>query len=222
MPHEHVILLEHTKLNSPHILGELQTLFTSGAIVQCSFKATIDIVRIFDNEWVWKFIIEFAHESWKPFEPADLLSQWNKVALTDNLDGLHQKWFNWTCHYFNYWREWVRREYGMLSRRYHTENKAVTQAMIEAVIDWTRWELGPDIEKWEHWHRKSIELSSCCIDHSPDCIVWLSWQLNLWRQVWWDLPCRTTWQWIKSPSWNKTGSSTYICFLIILSQASCW
>jgi len=115
MPHEHVILLEHTKLNSPHILGELQTLFTSRAVVQCSFKATIDIVRIFDNEWVWKFIIEFAHESWKPFEPADLLSQWNKVALTDNLDGLYRKWFRWTCHYFNYWREWVRRECGMLS-----------------------------------------------------------------------------------------------------------
>ena len=106
MPHEYVILLEHTKLNSPHILGELQTLFTAGAVVQCSFKATIDIVRIFDNEWMWKFIIEFAHESWKSFEPVDLLSQWNKVALTDNLDGLYQKWFNWTCHYFNYWREW--------------------------------------------------------------------------------------------------------------------
>ena len=50
MPHEHVVLFEHTKLNSPHIFGELQTLFTPGAVVQCPFKATIDIVRIFDNE----------------------------------------------------------------------------------------------------------------------------------------------------------------------------
>ena len=63
----------------------------------------------------------------------------------------------------------------------------------------TGWELGPDIEKREHWHRKSTELSSCSIDHSPDCVVWLSWQLNLRRQVWWD--CRITWQWTISPSW---------------------
>jgi len=141
MPHEHVELLEHTKLNSPHILGELQTLFTSRAVVQCSFKATIDIVRIFDNKWVWKFIIELSHESWKSLEPTDLLSQWNKVTLTDDLDGLYQKGFNWTCHYFNYSREWVRRECEMLTRW----EQSCNIAMMEAAIIVPRFGLGGNL-----------------------------------------------------------------------------
>ena len=99
---------------------------------------------------------------------------------------------------------------------YHAENKTVTRTMIEAAIIVPRielCELDPDSDKWEHSHRKFIELSSCSSDHSPDYIVRLSWQLNLRRQAWWDLPCRITWQWTIS-SWNKTGSSTYIRLLI--------
>jgi len=49
-PHEHVRLLKHNKLNLPFILGEFQMLFISDAVVQLSFKAIIDIVKIFDNQ----------------------------------------------------------------------------------------------------------------------------------------------------------------------------
>jgi len=49
-PHEHVKLLKHNKLNLPPVSGELQMLFTPDAVVQVSFKASIDVVRTFDNE----------------------------------------------------------------------------------------------------------------------------------------------------------------------------
>ena len=58
--------------------------------------------------------------------------------------------------------------------------------MIEAAItvkNWIKWEFDPDSEKWENRYRRTIELSSCSSDHNPDCIVWLSWQLNLPRQM---------------------------------------
>jgi len=54
-------------------------------------------------------------------------------------------------------------------------------------------------------------------DLNPDYTVRLSWQINLRRQAWWDLPCR---QWTIS-SWNKTGSSNCIRLFINPSQASC-
>jgi len=50
------------------------------------------------------------------FSVPDLLSRLNKIALTDNLDGLYRKVFNLTCHYFDYWRERAIRECEMLSR----------------------------------------------------------------------------------------------------------
>jgi len=103
---------------------------------------------------------------------------------------------------FHYWREWVRRECGMLSRW----EQSCNTGMIEAVIIVPRTELGGNSIQTAKSGRKSIELSSCSGDHSPTYIVWLSWELNLRRQVWWDLPCR---RWTKS-SWNKTGSSTWI------------
>jgi len=111
-------------------------------------------------------------------------------------------------------------EGGMLSRweqSYDTDNDG---SSYHCSKNWTVWELDPDSDKWEHWHRKFIELSSCASDHSPDYIVRLSWQLNLRRQAWWDLPCRITWQWTIS-SWDKTGSSTYIHLLINLRQVPC-
>jgi len=49
-PHEHVGLLEHDKLNLPSILGEIQMLLISSAVVQFSFKAMLDVVRTFDNQ----------------------------------------------------------------------------------------------------------------------------------------------------------------------------
>jgi len=148
---------------------------------------------------------------------SDLLSRSNKIALTDNLDGLYRKEFNWIFHYFNCWRERVRKECGMLLCKEYRNDRSSHHCFK----NWTRWELDPDSKKAEHWHRKSIELSSCSSDHSPNYIVQLSWQLNIQRQAWWDLPCRITWQWTISPSWNKTGSSTYTRLFVNLSQVPC-
>ena len=102
---------------------------------------------------------------------------------------------------FHYWREWVRRECGMLSRW----EQSCNTGMIEAVIIVPRTELGGNSIQTAKSGRKSIELS-CSGDHSPTYIVRFSWQSNLQRQVWWDLPCR---RWTESSS-NKTGSSTWI------------
>ena len=62
-PHEHVGLFKHNKFNLPSILGELQILFISSAVVQFFFKATLDIVRTSDNQWLWKFI-DLPNEFW--------------------------------------------------------------------------------------------------------------------------------------------------------------
>ena len=161
--------------------------------------------------------LRFPMNSECQFSP-DLLSRSNKVTLTDNLDGWQR--FDWICHYFNYWREWVRIKCGMLSRWEQSCDTGNDRSSYHCSKNWTVWELDPDSDKWEHWHRKFIELSSCASDHSPDYIVRLSWQLHLRRQAWWDLPCRITWQWTIS-SWNKTGSSTYIRLFINLRQAPC-
>jgi len=67
----------------------------------------------------------------------------------------------------------VRRECGTLSQSCDT-------GMIIIV---PRMELDPGGEKWEHRYRRSIELTDFTSDHSPDCVVRLSWQLNLRRQV---------------------------------------
>jgi len=105
---------------------------------------------------------------------------------------------------------------------YRAENKAVTQAMIEAAIVVPRIELCVNsIQRVISGSTGTeISLRSCSSDHSPDYIVRLSWHLNLWRQAQWYLPCRITRQWTIS-SWNKTGSSTYIHLLINLRQAPC-
>jgi len=55
-PHGHVRRLKHSKFNLPSIWDKHKRLFTPGAIVQYSFKTIIDIVRIFDSEWLGKFI----------------------------------------------------------------------------------------------------------------------------------------------------------------------
>ena len=158
--------------------------------------------------------LRFPMNSECQFSP-DLLSRSNKVTLTDNLDGWQR--FDWICHYFNYWREWVRIECGMLSRWEQSCETDNDRSSYHCSKNWTVWELDPDSDKWEDWHRKFIELSSCSSDHSPDYIVRLLWQLNLRRHAWWDLPCRITWQWTIS-SWNKTGSS--ICIRLLISPVS--
>jgi len=86
----------------------------------------------------------------------DLLSRSNKIALTDNLDGLYRKEFNLICHYFDYWRERAIRECEMLSREEQSCDRN-DRSSYHCSKNWTRWELAPDIEKWEHWHRKSIQ-----------------------------------------------------------------
>ena len=136
--------------------------------------------------------LRFPMNSECQFSP-DLLSRSNKITLTDNLDGWQR--FDWICHYFNYWREWVRMECGMLSRWEQSCDTGNDGSSYHCSKNWTVWELDPDSDKWEDWHRKFIELSSCSSDHSPDYIVRLSWQLSLRRQAWWDLLCRITWQW---------------------------
>jgi len=49
-PHEHVQLLKYNNLNLPPVSGKRQRLFIPDAFVQFSFKATIDVVRAFDNQ----------------------------------------------------------------------------------------------------------------------------------------------------------------------------
>ena len=68
----------------------------------------------------------------------DLLSRSNKIALTDNLDGLYRKKFDLICHYFDYWRERAIRECGMLSH----EEQSCDTGMIEAAIIVPKIELG--------------------------------------------------------------------------------
>jgi len=54
------------------------------------------------------------------------------------------------------------------------EEQSCDTGMIEAAVIVPRIELGGNLvqtSKREHWHRKSTELSSCSIDHSPDCVV---------------------------------------------------
>jgi len=53
----------HNNLNLPLVLGERQMLFIPDVFVQFFFKATIDVVRAFDNQWVWKFI-DLCDEFW--------------------------------------------------------------------------------------------------------------------------------------------------------------
>ena len=89
----------------------------------------------------------------------DLLNRLNKIALTDNLDGLHRKEFNLTCHYFDYWRERAIRECEMLSRKEQSCDRN-DKSSYHCSKNWTRWELAPASEKWERWHKNSIELSS--------------------------------------------------------------
>ena len=72
------------------------------------------------------------------FSVPDLLSRLNKIALTDNLDGLHRKEFNLICHHFDYWRERAIRECEMLSR----EEQSCDTGMIEAAIIVPRIEPG--------------------------------------------------------------------------------
>ena len=63
--YEYVRLPGHKILNSPFALGQLQTLFTPGPVVKFSadtFKGTIGIVRVLDDEWSRKSIIELSDE----------------------------------------------------------------------------------------------------------------------------------------------------------------
>ena len=99
--------------------------------------------------------LRFPMNSECQFSP-DLLSRSNKVTLTDNLDGWQR--FDWICHYFNYWREWVRIKCGMLSRWEQSCDTGNDRSSYHCSKNWTVWELDPDSDKWEHWHRKFIEL----------------------------------------------------------------
>ena len=63
--YEYVRLPGHKILNSPFALGQFQTLFTPGPVVKFSadtFKGTIGIVRVLDDEWSRKSIIELSDE----------------------------------------------------------------------------------------------------------------------------------------------------------------
>ena len=62
-PHEHVWLLKHNDLNLPLVLGERQVLFIPDAFGQFFFKANVDVVREFDNQWVWK-LMKLSDEFW--------------------------------------------------------------------------------------------------------------------------------------------------------------
>jgi len=62
-PHEYEQLLKHQKLNLPSTLGQLQMLCSSDLVVELLFKGMIGIVRVPDDEWSRKSIIELSDES---------------------------------------------------------------------------------------------------------------------------------------------------------------
>jgi len=65
-PYEYVRLPGHEIRSSPFVLDQLQTLFIPDPVVKISadmFKGTIGIVRVLDDEWSRKSIIELSDES---------------------------------------------------------------------------------------------------------------------------------------------------------------
>ena len=66
-PHEYAQLLKHQQLNLPSTLGQLQMLCAPNPVVKFpinTLKGTIGLVRVLDNEWLWKIIIEMSDEFW--------------------------------------------------------------------------------------------------------------------------------------------------------------
>ena len=110
-PYECVRLPGHEILYPPFALGQLQTLFTSDGVAKFSadtFKGTIRIVRVLDDEWSRKSIIELSDESWNHIR---LLIDWaDQVELTDNSNSVYRKRFTWLFHDIGFWMEWVGRE----------------------------------------------------------------------------------------------------------------
>ena len=135
--------------------------------------------------------IDISNEFWVSIQSL-IYSASNKIALTDNLNGLYWREFNLIYHYFNYWSKWVRRECGILSQYYHTENKAVKQAMIKVAIIVPRIEPGRNLLQITKSGSTGIEIQLNWVvvsDLNLDYTVQLSWQINLQKQ---DLPCKMT------------------------------